>query len=465
MEAALEEIQTVIEELPPAVVVAAVEEASVETKVNIVENVDTKTKIDILNEVNTDTKVKLLKNVLKTILVEFLPDVDTEEFKKIPAEVRLSELTDDVSAEVITPQDNEPDIDPNQPDPVIVEMTPTKEVIQISPKGQGWVSFFNSPAPIDSLLAEFSREIANVRVSLEDVPEKPSEVPDLPEDQIVSEYFRIDTENVEPGDILTARMGFYVEKSWLEANNIHKWAVKLNRFNEETGEWVARPAKKVGEDDTKVHYTTVLPGLSLFAVSGSEALPPIQFSVSDLAIVPGEVLEGDRVTMSARVTNLTDKDLVFPASLWLNNTIESAREITLSAGATTFFFFVVEKPVGTYNVRVDRLLGQFTVAPIPTPVTPTPVTPTPVTPVPVTPTPITPTPVTPVPVTPTPTATATPIPTSAATVVPVTPTPTPTLEVVPSQRSGGFPAWLIIVLVFIGAVLLIAGAGILWYNR
>ena len=85
------------------------------------------------------------------------------------------------------------------------------------------------------------------------------------------------------------------------------------------------------------------------------------------------------MTMSARVTNLTDKDLVFPASLWLNNTIESAREITLSAGATTFFFFVVEKPVGTYNVRVDRLLGQFTVAPIPTPVTPTPVTPTPVT--------------------------------------------------------------------------------------
>ena len=524
VDAQAEAIQEVVEGLAPTVVVASVQEASTETKVKFAENVNTetltavaenvnnktlkkvaenintetlkkiaenvntetlkkiaenvnnktlteiaenvnnKTKVDIVNEVNTPTKVKLLKNVSKNILGQILQNVKTEELKKIPQKDLVEQLSTVAPTESYIPDDEAPQAALNQAKPNKVAETDTMETVLLAGITTGWTeNLIASPAPVDTLQAEFARELASVSVTLENVSEKPFEVPDLPENQTVSEYFRIDVTNVEPGDILTARLGFYVEKSWVEENNIHKWSIQLNRFNEETGEWVVRPAKKVSEDDTRVHYTTVLPGLSLFAISGSEALPPIQFSVSDLAIFPDEAPEGDRVTISARVTNLTENDLVFPASLWFNNTVESAREISVSAGGTTFYFFAVKKPVGTYNVRVDRLLGQFTVAQVPTPITPTPVTPTPITPTPVTPTPVTPTPVTPAPITPTPvTPTPTAIPTPSVTIVPVTPTPTPTLAVVPPTPSdGGFPVWLLIVLVFVGAALLIIPAAIL----
>ena len=96
--------------------------------------------------------------------------------------------------------------------------------------------------------------------------------------------------------------------------------------------------------------------------------------------------------------------------------------------------------------------------PTPAPPTPTPVPPTP-TPVPPTPTPVPPT-ATPTPVPPT--ATATPVPpTATATPVPPTATPTqvppaPTATPVPEEE-GGFPGWLVVIIVIIAAGVIVAG--------
>ena len=96
--------------------------------------------------------------------------------------------------------------------------------------------------------------------------------------------------------------------------------------------------------------------------------------------------------------------------------------------------------------------------PTPAPPTPTPVPPTP-TPVPPTPTPVPPT-ATPTPVPPT--ATATPVPpTATPTQVPPTATPTqvppaPTATPVPEEE-GGFPGWLVVIIVIIAAGVIVAG--------
>ena len=178
------------------------------------------------------------------------------------------------------------------------------------------------------------------------------------------------------------------------------------------------------------------------------------------------------------MANLTEEEIVYPASLWLNKTIEATQQVTIPPQATAPVSFTVEQPVCLYDVRVDRLLGQFAVLaePVPTPtpsptpavvVVPTPTstpdvvvipTPTPTPEVVVVPTP-TPTPtVVVIPTsTPTPAVVVVPTPTPTPTVV-VTTTPTPTPPVVEAPPSDGFPRWLIILLAIFAVVIITSAA-------
>ena len=49
------------------------------------------------------------------------------------------------------------------------------------------------------------------------------------------------------------------------------------------------PAKRVAEDVTTVSYTTVIPRFSVFAVAGSQTVPPPEFTASNLVISPTQV--------------------------------------------------------------------------------------------------------------------------------------------------------------------------------
>ena len=93
-------------------------------------------------------------------------------------------------------------------------------------------------------------------------------------------------EGVEEGDLAAVHMTFFVEKSWIAANDIHKWSLEFNRLDEETSEWVPFSAKRVREDEERIFYTGVLPGFSMIAITGSKLSTTPTFTVTDLRVVP-----------------------------------------------------------------------------------------------------------------------------------------------------------------------------------
>jgi hypothetical protein len=203
------------------------------------------------------------------------------------------------------------------------------------------------------------------------------------------------------------------------------------------------------------------------------------FDVADLRVSPVLALSGEEVTISARVRNKSSRTAVYPANLWLNDTIEETRAVTIGAGETANVSFNVTKQPGDYRVRVERTLGEFSVSGQPAPTaTPGPASPTEApqptsTPVPATAVPtrvVEPT-STPVPASPPPGVMASPTVVVAATgspepsatppptVAPQTPSATPTIAL-PTQpeEEGGIGVGAIIgivagIIVVLGAVI------------
>jgi hypothetical protein len=193
--------------------------------------------------------------------------------------------------------------------------------------------------------------------------------------------------------------------------------------------------------------------------------------VSQLGISTHDAEVGQAVTITAQVTNNGTGRAVYPASLWLNETVEDTQSVIVEAGETREFSFTYNpSEEGTYEVRVDRLFESLSVSAQPEP-TATSVPPTATAIVPVA-TPVTtvpsPTSVPPAPsVVPTRTVTAptsvppTAVPPAATatveqTVIAATPTSTPVLPPIVEESGGGIGAGAIIGIIV--AILVIAGA-------
>ena len=367
---------------------------------------------------------------------------------------------------------------------------------------QAWAKLVGSPAPIESILGKFSVSRSGVRVNIEDLLELPAP---FPPDRIVSvvqgtpSVFIVNLEGIEEGDLAVAHMTFFVEKSWIAANDIHKWSLEFNTLDEETSAWVPFSAKRVREDEERIFYTGVLPGFSTIAIVGRSQPPVARFEVTNLQIVPAAPLPGQQVTISAIVTNTGADPLVYPANLWINDTIEDSQSVNVAPNSSVPFEFVqLVAQTGSFDVRVERLLGSFSVPALATPTpsptgtatprppapttvsaatptaTPTAPTATPTAPT-ATPTAI-PTPPTATPVVappPTATAVAPPEPTTTPTATPVPPppatatatptaTPTPTEPPPPPEEEGGGP---IVIILIVGVVVVLGAVGGFFFMR
>lgn len=111
-------------------------------------------------------------------------------------------------------------------------------------------------------------------------------------------------EGFTPGELFSAHAKLSVEKRWLDANQIHQWAVSFNRFDTEKAKWVPTQAKRVSEDETQVFFSVVVTGFSLWAIAGETEVPPVRANVDNLEIVPAEPREGQTVTVSAQITKI-----------------------------------------------------------------------------------------------------------------------------------------------------------------
>ncbi len=121
---------------------------------------------------------------------------------------------------------------------------------------------------------------------------------------------------------------------------------------------------------TYIGYSAIIPYFSTFAISGSQVeimpalnLSPLNFEVTNLVINPTEAEIGEAVTISADVTNFSDEAATYVATLWIDSTIEAGQGITMEAGETESVVFTVTRAAeGSYEVRLDRLIGSFNIS-------------------------------------------------------------------------------------------------------
>ena len=231
---------------------------------------------------------------------------------------------------------------------------------------------------------------------------------------MINAYLSLTPENFTDDDMSAAHATVFVEKSWLDANQVHEWSIQFSRFDDEAGAWRPGTAKRVREDEQRVFYSVAIPGFSLWAISGGATVPPVQFRVDELVISPDRIKEGETVTVSVQVKNTSLEAGEYNAALYLNKLLSESRAVSVGPGETVLVSFTIQPKAGSYEVRVDRLIGSFDIEAVPP--TPTPTTTW-----------------TPVPATATPTPLPTPMPTE-------TPEPTATLPAVAAAQTPAAPA-------------------------
>ena len=439
--------------LPPDEAADIFQEMDIGKVVEILTNMEPRNAGAVLNFFSPEGLEQVVVSMDQDSFVQIAQWMSEDSYCSIDGQVLLTNLPD-VSPSVLLCTDA-PEPDPNQAGPSSEQVSSSQTDYTTSQTSDGWTTIVSSPAPIERVLGKFSRRLTNVKLSVIDLNAKPPQAPDFSSDQVVSEFFRVDATNIGPEDLLVAHLTLFIQKEWLDSNQIHKWSIEANRLDEESNIWVPFPAKRVREDEERIFYSVVVPGFSVFALTGRSEVPAPDLEATNISISPASAPAGENVTIGVNVRNNGSDSEVFPVSLWINNTIEATQTILLGGNQTGLVTFTTRQDSpGSYAVRVERLLDEFTVTqPVPTPTptptatqTPTPTaTPTP-TPLPPTATP-TPTPTatlipttTPVPPTATSTATATPTPTATpvpptatptATLVPPTPTHTPTITPTP----------------------------------
>ena len=89
----------------------------------------------------------------------------------------------------------------------------------------------------------------------------------------------------------------------------------------------------------------------------------VRVAGSDLRIIPTSPIEGQNVRVIVEVTNSGVEDTIFPASLWVDESLEDSEALAVAAGETEQISFILRNRVGKHRIRVDRLLGEFEVRP------------------------------------------------------------------------------------------------------
>ena len=203
-------------------------------------------------------------------LLERLPLVSVAKLSEVSEGVLFESLPNAPVQQIATQKP--PVAEPSLPPPSPVRVTDDESVYRVQDTGERvWVALVASPAPLHSALAKFTRRLTDVEVTVAGLDGPPSGAPDPP-GQALSSLFSVTVEGAGPDDISAAHVTVSVEKQWLDDNDIHRWSIQLSRLDEDEGEWVPFPTKQVRDEGGLVFYSAVLPGFSVFAVTGSPEL-------------------------------------------------------------------------------------------------------------------------------------------------------------------------------------------------
>ncbi len=239
--------------------------------------------------------------------------------------------------------------------------------------GPGFWEDVGSPAPIENILGKYARTIPKAKVNVSDIPIGTLQnLTALPERLVVNSFLSLSPEGFLDSDFVAGHVTLFVEKSWLDQNQVHQWSLQFSRFDEPSNSWRPVQAKRVREDESRVFFSVVVPGFSKWIIAGSAEAPDVQFLIENLTVSADPKTNQD-VTIQVSVTNLTSEEAELNLALWVDQQIDSmVRQLFAPGESGPVVFTLVPKNVGETEIRVDRLIASVNVAEGP-PVTPTPV--------------------------------------------------------------------------------------------
>jgi len=214
-------------------------------------------------------------------------------------------------------------------------------------------------SPIERVLIKFPGARTDPVILVRVIPELPQGVPEVPQDRLVSDFIEVTADNFQAGDMVVAQVTLTVEKSWLRQNDIHEWSIQFSRFDEVAGEWKPARANRIGEDEEQIRYSLVVTQFSLWSITGSIDPPLVIFRVDNLLISPPDPQPEEAVTITATVTNLLNEPAEYLAVLWINSTLSDSESVRLEGNQSAPVSFTIFPKRGTYEVRIDQLVGRF----------------------------------------------------------------------------------------------------------
>jgi len=134
-----------------------------------------------------------------------------------------------------------------------------------------------------------SADLGEVKLSVTKIEGKPEDIIEEPTiiNQTIYVYLDIklisDEGYVGENKTESMKFEFKVARTWINENNIDKETVILKRYHDE---WQTLTTKLLSEDDTYIYYEAETPGLSTFAVVGSELVESSASYVEEVPEMP-----------------------------------------------------------------------------------------------------------------------------------------------------------------------------------
>lgn len=136
-------------------------------------------------------------------------------------------------------------------------------------------NFTNNVTVVSYINFESKKTTGMTTAIVEDLKNRSSLVSDLP-DGIVYKSFNVwvgDSGFGDSNSILNATIGFRVEKSWIQENNIDPSSIVLNKYDDKKEGWEAIPVNIAGSDEKYLYLRSEVPGYSSFVITGMEGEP------------------------------------------------------------------------------------------------------------------------------------------------------------------------------------------------
>ena len=162
-------------------------------------------------------------------------------------------------------------------------------------------------------------------------------------------YIDVDAGNLTDDDYNSVEWDFTVSLDRLEEADRDPENVRLQRFNEATGEWEDFETTHQGNGE----FVAQVPGFSTFAIT---AVDPASLSVTEASLTTEEVTVDETFEVTATVENTGEESGETTLEVLVDNEVVETRTVTLDGGETaeeTFELSLAEE--GDFEVTVNAV--------------------------------------------------------------------------------------------------------------